>query len=80
MKTSITRRGFCATTVGAVVGLAWRENACAQTELPKGIVTLVVPFAAGGATDVISRHVARSVSKQIGQSIVIENVAGLALA
>lgn len=61
-------------------GVGMAKNACGQTELPKGIVTLVVPFAAGGATDVISRYVARNVSKQIGQSIVIENVAGLALA
>ncbi|MEH2595057.1 tripartite-type tricarboxylate transporter receptor subunit TctC [Bradyrhizobium sp. AZCC 1577] len=76
MTTSITRRGFCATTAGAVAGLVCPKNARAQAELPKGLITLIVPFAAGGATDVISRHVARKVSEQIGQSIVIENVAG----
>jgi tripartite-type tricarboxylate transporter receptor subunit TctC len=37
-----------------------------------------VPFAAGGATDVLARVVAESVSKSLGQTIIVENVTGAA--
>ena len=43
---------------------------------PTRPITMVVPFAAGGATDVIARIVAEGMSEDLGQSIVIENVAG----
>lgn len=48
----------------------------AQTNLPKGPITLVVPFAAGGATDIVSRLVAKKVTEKTGVAIVVENVAG----
>ena len=37
---------------------------------------MIVPFAAGGTSDVIARTVAEEMAKQLGQPIVIENVAG----
>ena len=37
---------------------------------------MIVPFAAGGASDVIARTVAEQMGKPLGQTIVIENVAG----
>ncbi|HEX2510753.1 MAG TPA: tripartite tricarboxylate transporter substrate binding protein, partial [Microvirga sp.] len=37
---------------------------------------LVVPFAAGGSTDVVARIVAQKMSEHLGQQIVVENVAG----
>ncbi|MCA3561669.1 MAG: tripartite tricarboxylate transporter substrate binding protein BugD, partial [Aestuariivirga sp.] len=43
---------------------------------PNKPITLVVPFAAGGPTDVIARIVAEPMSRTLGQQIVIENVAG----
>jgi tripartite-type tricarboxylate transporter receptor subunit TctC len=43
---------------------------------PERSITLIVPFAAGGASDVSSRIMAEAMSKLLGQSIVIENVAG----
>jgi len=43
---------------------------------PERSLTLIVPFAAGGAADVSSRIMAEAMSKQLGQSIIIENVAG----
>jgi tripartite-type tricarboxylate transporter receptor subunit TctC len=39
-------------------------------------VTLVVPFAAGGPTDIVARIVGEHMSKTLGQQVVIENVAG----
>src|SRR5262245_10206960 len=43
---------------------------------PERSITLIVPFAAGGASDVSSRIMAEAMSKQLGQTIVIENVGG----
>ncbi len=43
---------------------------------PAKPVTFVVPFAAGGATDVLARQFAERMSRSFGQRIIIENVAG----
>ncbi|GLK80880.1 tripartite tricarboxylate transporter substrate binding protein BugD [Methylopila turkensis] len=43
---------------------------------PSRTITMVVPFAAGGPTDTVSRLVAESMSKDLGQQIIIENVGG----
>src|SRR4051794_34519147 len=47
----------------------------AQTYPTRGI-TMIVPFAAGGPTDVIARIVTSHMAQTLGQSIVIENVVG----
>jgi tripartite-type tricarboxylate transporter receptor subunit TctC len=43
---------------------------------PERQITMVVPFAAGGPTDTVARLVAESMSKNLGQQIVVENVGG----
>lgn len=43
---------------------------------PSRTVTLVVPFAAGGPTDVVARTLAQSMSRTLGQSVVVENKLG----
>ena len=45
-------------------------------EYPSKPITLIVPFAAGGPTDVVARIVTEHMSKTLGQQIVVENVAG----
>jgi tripartite-type tricarboxylate transporter receptor subunit TctC len=50
-------------------------SAVAQT-YPNRPITLVVPFAAGGPTDVIARIMADHMSRTLGQNIIVENVAG----
>ncbi|SOC46450.1 tripartite-type tricarboxylate transporter receptor subunit TctC [Rhizobium subbaraonis] len=47
----------------------------AQT-YPERTITMVVPFSAGGPTDTVARLVAESMSKDLGQQIVVENVGG----
>jgi tripartite-type tricarboxylate transporter receptor subunit TctC len=49
--------------------------ACAQT-YPNRPITLLVPFAPGGATDAIARIIQSPMEKSLGQPIVIENIGG----
>jgi tripartite-type tricarboxylate transporter receptor subunit TctC len=55
--------------------VAWSGAALAQ-DYPKRPITMIVPFAAGGTSDVIARTVAEQMGATLGQPIVIENVAG----
>ena len=58
--------------LAAVAGLA-ATGAQAQN-YPTRPITMIVPFAAGGPTDVIARIAGDHISKTLGQTIVIENV------
>lgn len=62
--------------LGIVAALALAAPAQAQTKYPERPVTMIVPFAAGGPTDIIARIVGESMSKTLGQQVVVENVAG----
>lgn len=55
---------------------AFSNNASADPSYPNRTITMIVPFAAGGATDTIARIVAQGMSKELGQTIIIENVGG----
>ena len=62
---------------GAVfgIGLALASVALAQT-YPSKPVTMIIPFAAGGPTDVLGRVMGQRMSELLGQQVVIENVGG----
>jgi tripartite-type tricarboxylate transporter receptor subunit TctC len=59
----------------AVLGLA--TGASAQEAYPQRPITMIVPFAAGGPTDVIARIVGDHMSRTLGQQVVVENVVGV---
>jgi tripartite-type tricarboxylate transporter receptor subunit TctC len=61
-------------TIAAALGLAV-TGAQAQN-YPNRPITMIVPFAAGGPTDVVARIVTDHMSRTLGQQIVVENVAG----
>jgi tripartite-type tricarboxylate transporter receptor subunit TctC len=63
-----------ALALAAIAGLA-ATGAQAQN-FPTRPITMIVPFAAGGPTDVVARIVTDHMSRTLGQQIVIENVAG----
>ena len=50
--------------------------AFAQDDYPNRPITIVVPFAAGGPTDTVTRLIAEPMSAKLGQQIVVQNVAG----
>jgi tripartite-type tricarboxylate transporter receptor subunit TctC len=70
----ITRAIAACVAVAAVGALS--TSALAQDSYPTRPITMIVPFAAGGASDVIARLIAEQMSQTIGQRIVIENVVG----
>ena len=65
--------GLC-TAVVAAVSLAVTD--IRAEPYPTRSITIVVPFPAGGATDVVARIVAKGLSDRIGQSVVIDNRPG----
>src|ERR1700738_2642759 len=67
------RRDFMKAAIGTVA--AWPISSHAQT-LPSRPITLIVPFAAGGPTDVLARILAEHMRTMLGQNLVIENVTG----
>lgn len=60
----------------AIAALTAMAPAAQAQNYPERTITLIVPFAAGGASDVSSRIMGESMSKTLGQTVVIENVAG----
>jgi tripartite-type tricarboxylate transporter receptor subunit TctC len=50
----------------------------AQADYPSRPITLVVPFPPGGVTDVVARELARSLTKSLNQTVLVENRAGAA--
>jgi tripartite-type tricarboxylate transporter receptor subunit TctC len=73
MTASTRRTAFTALALAATALVA--PSAFAQT-YPNKQITMIVPFAAGGPTDIIARIVADPMAKALGQPIVVENVAG----
>ena len=70
---SITRR---ATLAG--LGALPLATAHAQPAFPAKPLTLVIPFPAGGPSDVFGRHLAQGMAQRLGQSVVVENKSGAA--
>ena len=71
----IPRRNFLATFIASSLYLSNYESALASN-FPSQPIKMVVGFAAGGATDLLTRLVCQKISEKIGQQIVIENKIG----
>jgi tripartite-type tricarboxylate transporter receptor subunit TctC len=61
--------------LAASLALGSATSARAQ-DYPARAITVIVPFAAGGPTDIVARIVSDHMSKTLGQQLVIENVVG----
>jgi tripartite-type tricarboxylate transporter receptor subunit TctC len=64
------------TFVISLAAAALMPFAAAAQSYPERTITVVVPFAAGGPTDTVTRLVAEAMSKDLGQQVVVENVGG----
>ena len=63
------------TLITAIAALVASAPAAAQS-WPSRPLTMVVPFGAGGATDVMARTLAPRLSELLGQQVIVENVTG----
>jgi tripartite-type tricarboxylate transporter receptor subunit TctC len=72
---NLIRRRLLSVVGPAIVGLAAPSEAWAQN-YPARSVRVIVPFAPGGATDIIARIVLQELSRQLGQPFYVENIAG----
>ena len=73
MKKTITRRMTLATLSLALLGAA---GAQAQTAYPSQPIKFIVPYPAGGTTDVLARMVAQKMQESWQQTVVVENKPG----
>jgi tripartite-type tricarboxylate transporter receptor subunit TctC len=70
LKTLRRARALIAIAATLSASLAWADS------YPSKPVKMIVPFAAGGATDIIGRFVADRLSRELGQPFVVDNRAG----
>lgn len=67
----IIRRGWL-TLLGVILAV----NAGVAAAYPTGRVSIVVPFSAGGSTDIVARILADRLAAELGQPVIVENKAG----
>src|SRR6266436_3887816 len=72
---NLPRRKFLQFAGAAAVAPAFSRVATAQT-YPSRPITMIVPFAPGGPTDVAGRVLAGRMKDALGQPVIIENVTG----
>jgi tripartite-type tricarboxylate transporter receptor subunit TctC len=71
----LPRRQFLHLTAGVAALATLPRNATAQA-YPSRPISIVVPFPAGGATDVVTRVLAKGLSERLGQPVIVENRPG----
>jgi len=71
----LARRRFLHLAAGAAA-LPFAPNVARGQAYPSRTITLVVPFPAGGATDVVARFLAKGLSERTRQSVVVDNRSG----
>ena len=67
--------GACLALCGLAIGLLWTGPVGAQ-DWPTRAVTMVVPYAAGGTTDVVGRILSPGLSETLHQQVIVDNVSG----
>ncbi|MBN9408264.1 MAG: tripartite tricarboxylate transporter substrate binding protein [Burkholderiales bacterium] len=74
----MNRRNFhsVAAAVAMALGVAGAAPALAQQAWPNKPVRIIVPFPAGGSTDLVARYIAQGLSDKLGQQFIVDNRGG----
>jgi tripartite-type tricarboxylate transporter receptor subunit TctC len=72
------RRGLQALAAASLAGLGTLSGtaALAQDNFPSKPITILVPFAAGGTTDILARIVSQALQQELGQTVIVDNKPG----
>jgi tripartite-type tricarboxylate transporter receptor subunit TctC len=65
-----------ALTAALVALVAWLPSRSLAQGWPSKVITMIVPFPAGGSTDALARRLANDMGEKLGQKIVVDNRAG----
>lgn len=76
MKSLQYKAAICLLTVLFVAGASWTEVRAAAPEYPNRAVTMIVPYPAGGVTDLAARALADAMEKHLKQPVVVTNKVG----
>lgn len=69
------RAAASAVAVPTLTGLL-ADRALAADAFPSRVIRMVVPFTAGGGTDLVARTLGEGMGRELGQSIIIDNKPG----
>jgi tripartite-type tricarboxylate transporter receptor subunit TctC len=73
---SVNRRSFLSSGAAAALAVSMPAHAVASSDYPNRPIQIYVPFAAGSASDVITRILLNRMSTSLGQNFVVENRPG----
>jgi len=73
---SRTRRSLLTAAAALLIALPAMAGAASAQQYPTRTIRMVVPFPAGGTTDMLARLFAQSMTEGLGQTVVVENVGG----
>ncbi len=73
---SSVRRIAAAAVLAFIISVGAPSGAKAEDQYPSRPITMVVPFAAGGPTDILGRVIAQAIGPTLGQQVVVEDVTG----
>jgi len=76
MTASWTRRRLLACAAAASAGIVLRAGLARAQQYPARPIRLIVPFAAGGPTDILARLFGQHMGQTLGQQFVVENITG----
>ena len=70
------RRAYILNAAATVAAAAMPMSVMAQAAYPNKPIRLIVPFPAGGATDILARALSQKLGEKIGQTVIVENRPG----